>query len=93
VVDTLDRLARSHLDLAVFSTARDHGVSRQKWVTEFLYRFFLSPEIIRGWAGNDFVPALGYVLKNSVFARLVRIVYLICQAPQLNGAHRKAASL
>src|SRR5262249_30222236 len=30
VVDTLDRLARSHLDLSVFSTAKDHGVSRQK---------------------------------------------------------------
>lgn len=93
VVDTLDWLAHSHLDLSVFSTAREHGVSRQKWLTEFLYRLFMSPEDIRGWASNDFVPAVGYVLKNPVLARLVRIVYLISQTPQLSGAQRKAASV
>jgi hypothetical protein len=93
LIDLLDRFARSHLDLPNFSTARDHGVSRQKWLTEFVYRLFLSPQYIRKWASNDFIPAVGYVLKNSVLVRLVRFVYLISQTPQLNGAQGKAATI
>lgn len=93
LIDSLDWLARSHLDLPVFSTARDHGVSRQKWLTEFVYRLFLSPQHIRKWASNDFVPAVGYVLKNSVLVRLVRVVYLISQMPQLNDVQCKAATI
>jgi hypothetical protein len=89
----LDTLARSHLDLPVFSTARDHGVSRQKWSIEFVYRLFLSPRDIRGWAGNDFVPAVGYVLRNPVVARLARLGYLMTQEFQQNGTQRKAAAI
>jgi hypothetical protein len=93
IVDVLDGLARSHLDLSIFSTARDRGVNRQKWVTDFCYRLFLSPENIRSWSANDFAPAVTYVLKNPLFARVVRIVYLMCQVPRLNGAQSKAAGV
>jgi hypothetical protein len=93
IVDTLDQLVRSHLDLAAFSTAREHGVSRSKWMTEFLYRLFMSPETIRNWAAYDFVPASGYLLKNPILVRLVRIAHLIYQAPDLNASKRKAATV
>ena len=93
IVDMIDRLARSHLDLPVFSTARDHGVSRQKWITEFLYRLFMSPETVRAWATNDFVPAIGYLLKNPVLARFVRLTHLVSTTPDLSGVQRKAATV
>lgn len=93
IVDILDRLARSHLDLPVFSTARDHGVSRQKWITEFACRLFMNPESIRDWATNDFVPAIAYLLKNPILARFIRLAHLVSRAPDMNGTQRKAATV
>jgi hypothetical protein len=89
IADILDRLVKSHLDLPIFSTARDHGVSRQKWIIEFAYRLFMSPESICAWATSDFVPGIGYLLKNSVLARFARLAQL-ASAPNGNGIQRKA---
>ena len=93
IVEILCRISRSYLDLPVFSTARDHGVSRQQWVTEFAYRFVSLPESIRGWAQQDFVPAIGYLHKNPVLCRVARFARLLSKTPDLNGAKSKAVSL
>jgi hypothetical protein len=93
VVELLYRLTRSFLDLPVFSTARDHGVSRQQWVTEFAYRMLSAPDSIRSWAIQDLVPATGYLLKNPVLCRVARFAVLLSKAMDVNGAKPKAVSL
>ena len=93
VVEILYRLTRSFLDLPVFSTARDHGVSRQQWVTEFAYRMLSSPESIRSWATQDLVPATGYLLKNPVLCRVARFSLLLSKASDVNGAKPKGVGL
>jgi hypothetical protein len=93
IVELLYKLCRSYLDLSVFSTARDHGVSRQEWAIEFAYRMFLNPEAIREWAQQDFVPGVGYLLKNSVLCRAARFTVLVSDTRYSNGTHLKAASI
>lgn len=90
IIDILDRLARSHLDLQVFSTARDHGMSRQRWLIEFTYRMWLNPESIRTWAASDFMPAVGYVLKNGTLARFIRVAYLMSNMESHEKQHMVA---
>jgi hypothetical protein len=93
IVEILCRISRSYLDLPLFSTARDHGISRQQWVTEFAYRFVSMPESIRGWAQHDFVPATGYLHKNPTLCRIARFAHLLSKSADVNGAKSKAVSL
>jgi hypothetical protein len=93
VVEILYRLTRSFLDLPVFSTARDHGMSRQQWVTGFAYRMLSNPDSIRSWATQDFVPSTGYLLKNPVLCRVARFAVLLSKATDVNGAKPKAVGL
>ena len=71
------RLCRDQLDLPIFSTARDHGVSRQQWLTEFAYRILNAPDSVRNWAQQDFVPGIGYLLRVPVLSRTMRFGVLL----------------
>lgn len=92
VTEIVYGLTRSLLDLPVFSTARDHGVSRQQWVTGFAYRMLSAPDSIRSWATQDLVPAIGYLLKNPVLCRVARFAVLLSKIMNVNSATTKAVA-
>ncbi|HKV78657.1 MAG TPA: hypothetical protein VJP02_10975 [Candidatus Sulfotelmatobacter sp.] len=89
--ELISRVCRDYLDLPVFSTARDHGVSRQQWVTEFGYRMLSAPHSVRNWAQQDFVPAIGYLFRNSVLCRIIRFSLLLTDVKDRNQESLEAA--
>jgi hypothetical protein len=93
IVEALYRLTCSFLDLPVFSGGQNHGASRQQWVTEFAYRLFSAPTSLRGWAGQDFTAAIGYLLKNPILCRVGRFAALLSTAEDVNSAKPKAVAL
>jgi hypothetical protein len=93
IVATLYRLTSSFLDLPVFSTERDHGVSRQEWIIEFAYRLFSTPASLRNWADEDVMAACSYLLKNPALCRVARFAALLSNAPDVNGAKVKVVDL
>jgi hypothetical protein len=93
IADALYRLTCSFLDLPAFSGGPNHGANRQQWVTEFAYRLFSAPTSLRGWADQDFMAAIGYLLKNQMLCRIGRFAALLSRAEDANSAQPKAVAL
>jgi hypothetical protein len=93
IVEALYRLTCSFLDLPAFSGGPNHGANRQQWVTEFAYRLFTAPTSLRGWADQDFMAAVGYLLKNQMLCRIGRFAALLSRAEDVNSAQPKVVAL
>jgi len=93
IAEALYRLTCSFLDLPAFSGGPNHGANRQQWVTEFAYRLFSAPTSLRGWADQDFMGAVGYLLKNQMLCRIGRFAALLSRAEDVNSAQPKAVAL
>ncbi|MGB9233877.1 MAG: hypothetical protein WCC04_05645 [Terriglobales bacterium] len=71
------RLSKNYLNVPVFSLAREHGVSRQEWITELCVRLMYEPQEVSNWAGEDFMAGLHYVIGQPILVRATRFAVLL----------------